>query len=264
MLTVNRSPHIVLSLLNVILDITLGIGGMLALEIALLPLLNHPGRWLPMAQTMSGNLDVKSTDAASVLMQLTIAILSISIPALLLYWYRRRATLAEKQEAYRALGGRRAWLSIVITVCGIVIGNQSAIFFAGLLGIRVSPNNAQLINQGLAYWPWVTVAFVAVLAPAYEELFFRRVLFGRLWTAGWPKLGLWLSSLLFAFVHEIPSLSRQGALETFFLWGVYFGIGAGLCYVYWKTQALWAAIIAHSANNSIALAALYFGSVQSS
>ena len=47
----------------------------------------------------------------------------------------------------------------------------------------------------------LVVLFAVVLAPLYEELLFRRVLFGRLWHAGWPVLGIALSSVIFALVH---------------------------------------------------------------
>jgi membrane protease YdiL (CAAX protease family) len=42
------------------------------------------------------------------------------------------------------------------------------------------------MQSAIARFPLFLVLFAVVLAPAYEELLFRRVLFGRLWKAGRP------------------------------------------------------------------------------
>jgi uncharacterized protein len=101
-----------------------------------------------------------------------------------------------------------------------------------------------------------------VLAPAYEELLFRRVLFGRLLAAGRPVLGIVLSSLAFALLHEIPGLSGNGVLAICQLWLVYGTMGAAFAWLYWRTGSLWAAILAHGLNNAIAMAALYWFGLQ--
>ncbi|KAG1279996.1 hypothetical protein G6F64_014552 [Rhizopus arrhizus] len=74
------------------------------------------------------------------------------------------------------------------------------------------------MQNAIARFPLFLVLFAVVLAPAYEELLFRRVLFGRLWKAGRPWLGIILSSLAFALVHEVPGLSKNSLLGMLQLW----------------------------------------------
>jgi membrane protease YdiL (CAAX protease family) len=70
-------------------------------------------------------------------------------------------------------------------------------------------------------------------------------------------MGVVLSSLAFALIHEIPGTSANGPAEIAQLWLVYGGMGAAFCWLYQRTGTLWAAI-AHALNNGVALAALVF------
>ena len=117
------------------------------------------------------------------------------------------------------------------------------------------PTNEAMVEEAAARWPVFLTLFVVILAPAYEELLFRRVLFGRFLRAGRPWLGLVLSSLAFALAHEVPFLSHGNTLPAMLLlWVVYGGLGAVFAWVYWRTGTLWAAVLAHALNNGIALA----------
>src|SRR3546814_10157648 len=100
--------------------------------------------------------------------------------------------------------------------------------------------------------PALLLLVVALLAPAYEELLFRRVLFGRLWAAGRPLLGIVLSSAAFACMHELPGTGGNGLLAGALLWTCYAMMGALFAWVYRRTGTLWAAIGAHAVNNLIA------------
>ena len=104
--------------------------------------------------------------------------------------------------------------------------------------------------------PAFLLLFAAVLAPAYEELMFRRVLFGRLWAAGKPWLGLVLSSAAFAMIHEVPGTTGNPLEVTLLLWLVYGGMGAAFAWVYWRTGTLWAAFGAHALHNFASVALL--------
>lgn len=121
------------------------------------------------------------------------------------------------------------------------------------------PSNQALIEAVGVEFPVALLVFVVLLAPAYEELLFRRVLFGRLWAAGRPLLGLVLSSVLFACMHEMPGLGGSGPLAGALLWGCYAAMGALFAWVYWRTGTLWAAVGAHAVNNAIAGALLLAG-----
>ena len=121
------------------------------------------------------------------------------------------------------------------------------------LDISPEPTNLAVIEAAFTASPIFMWLFGTLIAPAYEELLFRRVLFGRLWAAGRPWLGVVLSSAAFALMHEIPGASGNGLAATGMLWLTYGFMGAAFALVYWRTRTLWAAISAHALNNAIAL-----------
>ena len=177
--------------------------------------------------------------------------------ALLLYFWRRRASPLERTVSFQAVcrPGTWAW--------AILAGATTFLFSALLSGvaqhflqIAPEPSNAVLIQEVLRTHPMFLVVFVVLLAPAYEELLFRRVLFGRLWAAGRPWLGLLMSSAVFALMHEIPGVSNNIWPATVLLWLIYGFMGAVFAAVYWRTRTLWAAYAAHALNNALALAVM--------
>jgi hypothetical protein len=118
-------------------------------------------------------------------------------------------------------------------------------------GPGLTPSNLAVLEPGAAQWPWVMFGFAVLVAPLYEELLFRRVLFARLWRAGRPWLALVLSSLAFAFVHEPPGLGSNGPGTTALLWVVYAGMGAVFAWSYRRTGSLWTPIGAHALHNFV-------------
>ncbi|CAD0297853.1 CPBP family intramembrane glutamic endopeptidase [Xanthomonas hortorum] len=193
-----------------------------------------------------------------VLVQLLTALVSTATPAVLLYYWRRRATASE-QAASRAATRRAStwgWTGL-IAVAVFVLSNLVSVA-ASALGIKPVPTNLPLMEEAIKQWPLALMLFAVVIAPAYEELLFRRVLFGRLLAAGRPWLGIALSSAIFALVHEVPGISGNGPAAIAQLWLIYGSMGAAFAWLYWRTGTLWAPIAAHGINNATALAALYF------
>jgi len=178
---------------------------------------------------------IASVGQPGALGQILMALIATGGAALLVYFWRRPANAAERQHSRNGIA-----------------------FLAKQMGIEPVPTNLELMQNAIARFPVFLALFAIVLAPAYEELLFRRVLFGRLWQAGRPWLGIVLSSLAFALVHEVPGVSKNSLLGTAQLWLVYGGMGAAFCWLYRRTGTLWAAIAAHALNNAVALAALVF------
>ena len=116
------------------------------------------------------------------------------------------------------------------------------------------PTNLALVEEASRQWPVFLFLFAVLPAPAYEELLFRRVFFGRFLAAGRPWLGLLVSSVAFALVHEVPGISANPPLAVVQLWLIYGGMGAAFAWLYWRTGSLWAPFLAHALNNGIALA----------
>ncbi|QBR42490.1 CPBP family intramembrane glutamic endopeptidase [Stenotrophomonas indicatrix] len=201
---------------------------------------------------------IASVGQPGALGQILMALIATGGAALLVYFWRRPANAAERQHSRQALQRPSTWGWTLLVALLIVLGSNGIAFLAKQMGIEPVPTNLELMQNAIARFPVFLALFAIVLAPAYEELLFRRVLFGRLWQAGRPWLGIVLSSLAFALVHEVPGVSKNSLLGTAQLWLVYGGMGAAFCWLYRRTGTLWAAIAAHALNNAVALAALVF------
>lgn len=191
-----------------------------------------------------------------ILFLIVMTLVSTGGTALVLYFWRRRATVAERRESTDRAGKPSTW-GWALAAGGATFLFSTLMSAGGrALGLELEPSNLDMIRDGFVRFPVFLALFAVVLAPLYEELLFRRVLFGRLWKAGWPLLGLVLSSLIFALVHELPGLNGKPIGSTVFLILVYAGMGGIFAWVYRRTGTLWAPIAAHILNNGIALAVL--------
>ena len=205
---------------------------------------------------------VQQVGQPGALAQILMALLSTGGAALVVYFFRRRADSGERQASFAAARRPATWGWTVLVATAVIIGSNLIAWLARQGGIEPVPTNLALMEQAISRFPWFLAVFAVILAPAYEELLFRRVLFGRLWKAGRPVLGIVLSSLAFALIHEIPGTSANGPLEIAQLWLVYGGMGAAFAWLYQRTGTLWAPIAAHALNNGVALVALVFFGVQ--
>ena len=185
-----------------------------------------------------------------------IAIIGTGGAALVMYFWRRRATVQERESSLRAARQWSTWALAAATGIAMFLFSSTVAWLGRQVGIQPEPTNQQMIEAAYSISPLFLFAFAALLAPAYEELLFRRVLFGRFLAANKVGLGMLLSSLAFAFVHEIPGLSANSFPAMLLLWFTYGVMGAAFAWVYWRTGTLWAAIGAHAVNNALALAAM--------
>ncbi|MET0550621.1 MAG: CPBP family intramembrane glutamic endopeptidase [Xanthomonas sp.] len=192
------------------------------------------------------------------LAQLLIALVSTLSAALLLYFLRRPASAAERRASWQAARMPSTWGWVLLVATGVFVGSAVISALAAQIGIKPVPTNLPLMQEAMAQMPLFLIVFAVVIAPAYEELLFRRVLFGRLWDAGRPRLGMLLSGAAFALVHEVPGTTGNGLAETAQLWLVYGGMGAAFAWLYKRTGTLWAPIAAHGLNNALAVAGLYW------
>jgi len=190
---------------------------------------------------------------------LLITLVATSTAALAVYFGRHRAQAAERAASRRAAAKPSTWgwalLVGFATLCfGLLLG-----VLGQLSDADIKPSNLALIEDVQQDYPWLLLVFAVVLAPMYEELLFRRVLFGRLLAAGRPWLGLMLSSAAFALMHEIPGTTDHGWVAAALLWLTYGAMGAAFAWVYRRTGTLWASIGAHATNNLVACGLLFAG-----
>lgn len=187
---------------------------------------------------------------------LAMTFFSMAPAALLMYFWRRRASPAERSASRAAACRASTWWWTLPVAVAVAAATTVLLQLAQYLGISANPSNEVMIHQLWGQHPWLLAVFVVLLAPIYEELFFRRVLFGRLWQAGRPWLGMLLSSLAFALAHEMPGVGNNSWQATLFLLLVYASMGATFAWLYRRTGTLWAPITAHAINNGLAIALL--------
>lgn len=237
------------------LDLAIAVGALLVLSFAC------GAVWA----AFKGAQGAAATDSASVMRALgepgAIAMIWMTLvstggTALLAYRWRRRATREERAVSAQAARRIGTWGWVVATAAATVLVASGLDFLGRHFGIEPQPANLALIEAAFAASPVFMLLFGVFIAPAYEELLFRRVLFGRLWASGRPWLGALLSSAAFALMHEMPGARGNSWQATGVLWLTYGLMGAAFAFVYWRTRTLWAAIGAHSLNNAIALALL--------
>jgi membrane protease YdiL (CAAX protease family) len=145
---------------------------------------------------------------------------------------------------------RAVLLGLLVAVAFLPLAWLLQMAIAGLLSLLHVDVNAQVAVQALQDAPtWVQrvpLGFVAiVLAPPAEEMLFRGLLYPFLKRAGFPRLALWGTSLLFALVHQnLVSFVPLVLLALLLTW------------LYEKTDNLLAPIAAHSLFNTLNLVAL--------
>ena len=192
------------------------------------------------------------------LAMLGIVLLAYPPTALLLYFWRRRASADERAASAVAIRRTRTLFWAVGVGFATAFGGALAGWLAQRSGVAMEPTNIARIKE-IANQPLLLFVFAVLLAPAYEELLFRRVLFGRLWAAGRPGLGLVLSSVAFALTHEPPGLSGNHGAALAVLLLTYTLMGAAFAWIYRRTGTLWAPVIAHATSNLIACGLLMMG-----
>jgi len=104
---------------------------------------------------------------------------------------------------------------------------------------------AQVIAQELSWLQILYILTAVLVAPLFEELIFRGMLFPYLVKRGGLVGGTLLVSLLFALMHfHLPSLVPL------------FLLSAALCLAYWRTGSLWVGIGMHAIFNAVSILAL--------
>lgn len=145
---------------------------------------------------------------------------------------------------------RAVFLGLLVAVAFLPLAWLLQMAIAGLLSLLHVDVNAQVAVQALQDAPtWVQrlpLGIVAiVLAPPAEEMLFRGLLYPFIKRAGFPRLALWGTALLFALVHQ-NLVSFVPLILLAFL----------LTWLYERTDNLLAPIAAHSLFNALNFAAL--------
>jgi membrane protease YdiL (CAAX protease family) len=154
----------------------------------------------------------------------------------------------------------RPWTPrLVVAVVGVALMLQvAAVAFTALMerfGTATSGSNLALIDAAFAAAPALTLLMTVLLAPIGEELVFRRVLLHRFAQARRPWLGLALTSLGFALIHEPLPAGREW-LDWGLTLATYASLGLGFGLLYLRSGRLDAVVLAHVVVNTVGMALL--------
>jgi hypothetical protein len=134
----------------------------------------------------------------------------------------------------------------------------AAIAFTALMeqaGTSAAGTNLAIIDAAFAAAPVLTLLMTVLVAPIGEELVFRRVLLHRFAQAQRPWLGLVLTSVGFALIHE-PLPGGRDLLAWGLTLATYASLGIGFGLLYLRTGRLDAAVLAHVVVNAIGMTLL--------
>ena len=104
---------------------------------------------------------------------------------------------------------------------------------------------AEIVTQDFSWIQMLYIGMAIVIAPIYEELLFRGILFPYLVKRIGLTKGLILLSLIFAGLHfHLPSIAPLFLLSLV------------LCLAYWRTGSLWVSIGVHTIFNTVSILSL--------
>jgi len=151
---------------------------------------------------------------------------------------RREDLLTSADLDVGSLAPRSIWLGFLAYLAAIPLVTLLNVASAVLLGggeEGVNPAIPVLIDAGASGEMLLMAANVVVVAPLFEEFFFRGFLFQQFRRYFGVVHGVALSALVFASVH----MSMESFLPLF-------GLGVMLALVYHATRSLWASVVTHA------------------
>jgi membrane protease YdiL (CAAX protease family) len=228
-------------------------------ESVLLLLLGIFGTWLLGGLAVQALVKFNPDWSQSKIKLLSMVIITVSFHGVSFLWVawflKREKILWADAFGFRSPGLRQAvGLAVLaaIVVLPLALGLQKLSAWVMTLSnfqpeIQAPVRELQSVN--ISQFQRIYLAVIALIAaPLVEEVIFRGILYPTIKQAGFPKLALWLTSILFALSHENAAA---------FLPLLFFAIV--LTMLYEKTGNLLTPIIAHSSFNIFNFLLLLWG-----
>lgn len=142
--------------------------------------------------------------------------------------------------------GKKAspWMTILWGVLGFFMAFAGQII-AGIIemafGIEPGSENTALLSEVAKLSP-IVIFSIVIFAPLFEEIVFRRVLFGGIYSKSNFWVAAILSGVIFAVVHGEP----QHTL-------IYMAPGMVFAFLYYHTKRIWTPMIAHFLMNGFVM-----------
>jgi membrane protease YdiL (CAAX protease family) len=143
-------------------------------------------------------------------------------------------------------------IGVAMIYAAAIIGSM----ISSLFGAQSSSQNQELIESVASSRPLVMFATSVLLAPVFEEILFRGVIFGWAYEVN-PIFAHLLSGFLFGFLHIMDAV-LSGNFGEFVQIFSYFFMGCVLSFLYEKRNNIFVPIITHSLNNFISMILIFF------
>ena len=140
--------------------------------------------------------------------------------------------------------------TVLIYAAGLIGSIISA-----LLGMQVDSQNQQLIETLTVSKPLMMILTTVILAPIFEEIFFRGMIFSWLYEIH-PVVGHIASAFLFGFVHIMNAVLAGNMGEWMQIFSYMF-MGGALSYLYEKRNNIFVPILSHALNNLISVLLIF-------
>lgn len=164
------------------------------------------------------------------------AICQYAVPLPILYLLLKKIKTTDIEK--RGLTLKQFLICLSVTFALMYMGNMIGIGITDLIGIVkqnpvINPIENLITNSNL----WINLIIISIIAPIFEELFFRKFLIDRTLKYG-AGISVFLSALMFGLFH--------GNLSQFFY---AFFLGGFFAFVYIKTGNIIYPIVLHIAAN---------------
>ena len=139
------------------------------------------------------------------------------------------------------------------------------LFAANILGLLITmvfvsqnmSENQALIESMAHTYPVLMVLTTVILAPIFEELLFRGMIFGWLYEVN-AYFAHVVSGFIFGFIHIMNAIISGNYSEWFMIFAYMF-MGMVLSYLYEKRNNIYVPILAHSTMNLLSMMMVLFG-----
>lgn len=139
-------------------------------------------------------------------------------------------------------------------IIGFFLSSIASYIITALVNRETSVNQGEIVKMFQENMLLVTVMTV-LLAPIIEEVVFRGAYFSLRESVSDTK-AMWISSLIFGFIHIISGLSFSNLIELVFIFP-YAIMGYYMCLSAKETDSIWGSILHHALSNFIAIVFLY-------
>ncbi|WLR51074.1 type II CAAX endopeptidase family protein [Bacillus tianshenii] len=152
---------------------------------------------------------------------------------------------AMKQPVFEQRNRSSVTKSALWAVGGIFLAmfaqNIAALIEVYVFNVELGSENTEMLYKITKISPFFIVV-TSVLGPIYEEIIFRKILFGELM----KKMNFWFAAIISSIIFGAIHVELEHLL-------IYSSIGFVFAFLYYKTRRIWVPIFAHVTMNTLVI-----------